>query len=259
MDLIKFLRLPIVASAHGQDIDFIIYVIHILMLVLFIGWGAFYIYVLLRFNQRANPKANYHGVHSHASSAIEIALGVLEAILLVGFSIPFWAKQVNAFPQRTDTVEVRVVAEQFAWNIHYPGPDGIFGKTDIKYFDKQANPLGIDPNDTNGKDDFTTINQLHLPIGRPAIIYLTSKDVIHCFGLNVMRVKQDVIPGLSIPTWFTPTKTGQFEIACAQLCGIGHYSMRGFLTIHSQEDYDKWAAEQSSAKGTEGGGDSFWN
>ena len=215
------------ASAHGQEIDMMIYMIHLLMLVLFIGWGAFFVYVLVKFNRRTNPKADYHGLHSHASSVIEISLAVIEAVLLIGFSIPFWAKQVNAFPNRTDTVEVRVVAEQFAWNVHYPGTDGIFGKTDIKYFDKQNNPLGIDPTDPNGKDDFTTINQLHLPIGKPAIIYLTSKDVIHCFGLNVMRVKQDVIPGLMIPTWFTPTKTGQFEIACAQLCGIGHYSMRG--------------------------------
>ena len=260
MDLIKFLRLPVMASAHGHEIDFMIYVIHILMLVLFIGWGAFFVYVLLRFNRRANPKAHYHGIQSHASSAIEIGLAVIEAVLLIGFSIPFWARQVNAFPARPDTMEIRVVAEQFAWNIHYPGADGIFGKTDIKYFDKQSNPLGIDPGDSNGKDDIVTINQLHLPIGRAVIIYLTSKDVIHCLGLNVMRVKQDAIPGLMIPVWFTPTKTGSFEIACAQLCGIGHYSMKGYLTIHSQEDFDKWLAEQASSQGTgEGGGDSFWN
>ena len=260
MDLIKFLRLPVVASSHGHEIDIMIYMIHMLMLVLFIGWGLFYIVVLVRFNRHVHPKADYHGLRSHATSTIEIALAVIEVVLLVGFSIPFWAKQVNAFPaNRPDTIEVHVVAEQFAWNVHYPGTDGIFGKTDAKYFDKQSNPLGIDPSDPHSKDDVTTINQLHLPIGRPVVIYLTSKDVIHCMGLNVMRVKQDVIPGLSIPVWFTPTKTGQFEIACAQLCGIGHYSMKGYLTIHSQEDYDQWLSEQTSSKGTEEGGDSFWN
>ena len=261
MDLIKFLRLPVNASAHGHEIDMMIYMIHILMLVLFIGWGLFYIVVLVRFNRHTHPKADYHGLRSHATSAVEIALAVIEVVLLVGFSIPFWAKQVNAFPSnRPDTIEIRVVAEQFAWNIHYPGGDGIFGKTDMQYFDKQSNPLGIDPSDQKGKDDIVTINQLHLPIGRPVVIYLSSKDVIHCIGLNVMRVKQDVIPGLSIPVWFTPTKTGQFEIACAQLCGIGHYSMKGYLTIHTQEDYDQWLSEQATSQGSgEGGSDSFWN
>ena len=258
-DLIKFLRLPVVASAHGHEIDFMIYMIHLVMLLLFIGWGAFFIYALLKFNRRVHPKANYYGLKSHASTSVEIAITIIEIIWLAGFSIPFWAKQVNAFPTRPDTMEVRVVAEQFAWNIHYPGVDGIFGKTDIKFLDKQSNPLGIDPNDPHGKDDVVTINQLHLPIGRPVLIYLSSKDVIHCFGLNVMRVKQDVIPGLSIPVWFTPTKTGNFEIACAQLCGIGHYSMKGYLTIHTQEDFDKWLSEQAPQGGGGGGEDSFWN
>lgn len=259
MDLTELFNLPLIASAHGHEVDFIIYLIHYLMVILFIGWGAFFLFVLIRFNKRSNPKANYAGVKSHASSAIEILLVIIETILLLGFSLPFWNKQVNAFPNRTDTIEVRVVAEQFAWNVHYPGADGIFGKTDYQYFDKQSNPLGIDPSDPRGKDDITTINQLHLPIGRPAIIYLSSKDVMHSFGINFMRVKQDVIPGMIIPTWFTPTKTGQYEIACSQLCGIGHYNMRGFLTVHSQEEFDKWLSEQSSGSSEEGGGDEFWN
>jgi len=193
------------------------------------------------------------------SSWIEIGIVIFEVVVLMGFSIPFWAKQVNAFPKRADALEVKVVAEQFAWNVHYPGPDGIFGKTDIRFFDKQSNPLGLDPNDSNGKDDITTINQLHLPIGRPAIIHLTSKDVMHSFFLPVMRVKQDIIPGMSIPTWFTPTKTGQFEIACAQLCGLGHYRMKGFLTVHSREDFDKWVEEQAKSAGKDEEYDDFWN
>ncbi len=254
--------LPINASAHGHEIDFLIYLFHILMLVLFVGWGIYFVYVLLRFNRRANPKANYVGTTSHISSTIEVAVAVIEVVLLVGFSIPFWTKQVDALPDRKDKVEVRIVAEQFAWNIHYPGPDGIFGKTDIKFMDKQSNPLGIDKTDPHSKDDFYTINQLHLPIGRPAVIHLSSKDVIHCLALPVMRVKQDVIPGMSIPTWFTPTKTGNFEIACAQLCGLGHYRMKGFLVIDRPEDYEKWVNEQMAASSSseEGGGaDDFWN
>jgi cytochrome c oxidase subunit 2 len=260
MDITNMLYLPTVASSHGHKIDMVIYLVHILMIVLFVGWGIFFIISLARFNRWVNPKANYKGVQNHFSTVIEVGVIVFEALLLVGFSIPLWNKQVNAFPNRTDTVEVRINAEQFAWNVHYPGADGIFGNTDFKFFDKQSNPMGLDPDDPNGKDDFTTINQLHLPIGRPAIVHLTSRDVMHSFFLPIMRVKQDVIPGISIPTWFTPTKTGKSEIACAQLCGLGHYRMRGFLTVHSQDEYQKWFDEQSSSAG---GGDEeyddFWN
>jgi len=261
MTLQRFFFLPENASAHGHEIDLMIYLLHLLAFILFIGWGIYFVIVLCRFNQRRNPKANYHGTHSHASSAIEIGVAVVEAILLLGFSVPFWAKHVNALPNREDIVEVRVVAEQFAWNIHYPGADGKFGKTDPKLIDQQSNPIGLDSSDPVAKDDITTINQLHLPIGHPAYIHLSSKDVIHSFSLPVMRVKQDAIPGMSIPTWFTPTKTGHFEIACAQLCGLGHYRMKGFLTIHSDEEYKAWLEEQvaSIPSSEEGGEDDFWN
>ncbi len=258
MDLIKLLNLPIVASAHGHEIDMMIYLVHLLMLILGVGWGIYFVVVLWRFRRKKDIAANYHGTQTHVSSIIEIGVIIAEIILLVGFSIPFWAKQVNAFPNRRDIVEVRVVAEQFAWNIHYPGPDGIFGKTDIKFLDKQANPLGLDPSDPYSKDDIHTINQLHLPIGRPAVIYLTSRDVMHSFSLNTMRVKQDIIPGMSIPTWFIPTKTGQSEIACAQLCGLGHYRMKGFLTIHTQKEFDQWLSEQAAPAGEGQGADDFW-
>ena len=249
--------LPINASAHGSQIDMLIFFVHLLMLVLFAGWGIFFVTALLRFRKTRNPHANYHGVHSHFSSVIEVAVAVVEVLLLVGLSIPFWAKQVNAFPNRKDMIEVRISAEQFAWNVHYPGADGIFGKTDIKLMDKQSNPLGIDHNDAKAKDDFTTINQLHIPIGQPVLIHLTSKDVMHSFGVPLMRVKQDVIPGMSIPVWFTPTKTGTYEIVCSQLCGLGHYRMKGFITVQSPQDYKKWAGEQTTQSTSTG--DDFWN
>jgi len=254
------LGLPPVASAHGYEIDQMIYLVHGLMLLLFVGWGIFFITTLVKFNRRANPKANYHGVQNHVSSAIEMAVVVAEVILLVCFSIPFWAKHVNAFPNRPDALEIRVVAEQFAWNIHYPGKDGKFGKTDIKLINQQSNPIGLDTSDPDAKDDITTVNQLHVPIGRPAIIYLSTKDVIHSFGIPVMRVKQDALPGMRIQTWFTPTKTGQWEIVCGQLCGIGHYRMKGFITVHTEKDYEDWLAKQAPAGGSGGSsGDSFWN
>ena len=259
MDLIKLFHLPIEASSSGYKVDMIIYLIHALMFVLFVGWAIYFIIVLYKFREGKNPRANYHGAQSHITSWVEIGVIIFEAVLLLGFSIPFWNKQVNAYPKRSDAIEIRIVAEQFAWNIHYPGADGIFGRSDPKFFDKQSNPLGIDPNDPHGKDDITTINQLHLPVGKPVIIHLTTKDVMHSFFLPVMRVKQDIIPGMSIPTWFTPTKTGKFEIACAQLCGLGHYRMKGYLTVETQKDYDQWLKDNAPSAEDQAGYDDFWN
>ena len=250
--------LPAAASAHAHQIDRVIFLTHLLMLLLFTGWGIYFVVALFKFGRKRNPKASYEGVHSHISSAVEIGVVIFEAVLLIGFSIPFWVQHVAALPSGKEIVEVRITAEQFAWNIHYPGPDGIFGKTDLEFFDKQANPLGLDPADPAGKDDVTTINQLHLPVGKTALITLTSRDVMHSFFLPVMRVKQDVIPGMRIPTWFTPIKTGQWEIACAQLCGLGHYRMRGFLTVHSQEEFEAWIAQQSAPVSGGGSSDGFW-
>jgi cytochrome c oxidase subunit 2 len=255
----KILALPVNASEHGGEIDFLIFIFHVLMLALFLGWGTFFIYSLVRFRKARNPRADYHGARTHTSTYLEVAVALFEAVLLIGISIPFWAKQVNALPASKDITEVHVIAEQFAWNIHYPGPDGVFGKTDIKYFDKQSNLIGLDPTDPHGKDDIVTINQLHLPVGKYAMIYLSSKDVVHSFSLPIMRVKQDVIPGMRIPTWFKPVKTGKSEIACAQLCGLGHYRMKGYLTVHTQEGFDKWLASQAAAQQQETGGDDFWN
>ncbi|HSG99053.1 MAG TPA: hypothetical protein VLB27_03325, partial [candidate division Zixibacteria bacterium] len=166
---------------------------------------------------------------------------------LVGVSLPLWDSIVVELPEEDEAVVVRVVAQQFQWNVHYPGADGVFGRTDVKLMDDVSNPIGLDRSDPAAVDDFFTINQMHLPVDKPALIYLSSKDVIHCFSLPIMRVKQDIVPGMRIPTSFTPIKTGQSEIACAQLCGLGHYRMRGYLTIQTQAEYESWLAEQAAA------------
>jgi cytochrome c oxidase subunit 2 len=242
----ELLGMPPGASTHAAEIDYMIVIIHWLMLVLFVGWGIYFVMVLFRFRASANPRANYHGVKSHFSSYIEIAVAVIEAVLIVFFAIPAWARRVSDMPPPSESVVVRVVGEQFAWNVHYPGPDGQFGRTDIKLV-APDNPLGLDRSDPVAKDDVTTINQLNLPVGKPIIVHLSSKDVIHSFSLPQMRVKQDAIPGMSIPLWFTATETGDWEINCSQLCGLGHYRMRGFYSIKSQSDYDAWLKEEEAA------------
>lgn len=244
--MFDWLGLPPLASAHGGQIDQLIGVIHIIMFALFIGWGAFFAFILMRFRKSAHPKADYTGVKSHFSSYIEGAVAVVEVILLVGFSIPLWAKVVVATPTEAESTVVRVVAQQFQWNIHYPGPDGTFGPTSVELMDDQTNPVGLDRNGPFGKDDITTINQLHLPANKPALIYLSTKDVIHSFALQEMRVKQDAVPGMQIPVSWTPVVPGEYEITCAQLCGLGHYRMRGYLTIHSGDSFQQWLDEKQA-------------
>jgi cytochrome c oxidase subunit 2 len=307
------LGLPINASAQGGPIDQLISYLHVLMFVLFIGWSLFFVYILWRFRKGRNPRADHDGVKSHTSSYIEAGVAVIEIALLVGLSIPFWSKKVSAFPTSPDTVHVRVIAQQFAWNIHYPGPDGKFGRTEIKLV-SEDNPIGLDRKDPAAKDDVVTLNQLHLPVNRPVILDLTTKDVIHSFFLPLFRVKQDTIPGMSIPIYFTPTQTtdqireqmrqtislpskrtlelyvpmedykdkdgtilaakgkplsktkveklqqhgittldvapaNPTEIACAQLCGINHYRMKGYVTVETPAEFEKWYADQvESAK-----------
>ncbi len=239
----EFLQFPVEASAHAAQIDRMTILTHWLMAILFIGWGTYFIFALIRFRAGANPKASYEGVKSHLASYVEWAVAGIELVLIVVFAIPAWASRVESFPQESQATVVRVVAEQFSWNTHYPGADGQFGRVDPKLMGAE-NPLGIDRSDPAAKDDITTINQLILPVNKPVIVHLTSKDVIHSFSLIQMRVKQDAIPGETIPVWFTPIVTGDWEINCSQLCGLGHYRMRGAYSIKSQADYDAWMKEQ---------------
>ena len=150
--------------------------------------------------------ANYTGVKSHTSSYLEVGVAVVEAILLFGFSIPIWAARVDHMPPESEALVVQVTGEQFAWNIHYAGPDGVFGRTDIKLIDLQSNPLGLDRSDPAAKDDVTTLNQLYLPVNRPIIVKLRSKDVIHSFSVPEFRVKQDAVPGFTIPDLVRPQR-----------------------------------------------------
>jgi cytochrome c oxidase subunit 2 len=241
--MLKFLGMPIQASAHAAEIDQMTVLVHWLMAVLFVGWGLFFVFVIFRFRRGANPRASYTGAKGKISKGLEVAIAVIEVVLLVFYAIPAWAKRVTRLPSESESVVVRIVGEQFAWNIHYPGPDGRFGRTDIRRVTAD-NPLGLDRTDPNAKDDITTINQLFLPENRPAIVQLSSKDVIHSFGLIEMRVKQDAIPGMTMPVWFIPTRRGDYEIACSQLCGLGHFRMRGFVTIQTEAEFRKWLDDQ---------------
>jgi len=271
----NYLGMPINASSHGAMLDQMNGWIHWLMLILFVGWGTFFIITLFKFGIFGNEKKiKPEGVKSRFSHYTEYAVIAIEAFLLIGFAIPLWSMVKTDLPEVVDeTVQVRVIAQQFAWNIHYPGADGKFGRTDVTMVDEETNPIGLDRSSKYGADDIVTLNQMHLPVNKQTMIYLSSKDVIHSFSLPEMRVKQDAIPGMSIPIFFTPTMTTSdflnkvkgstregmgYQIACAQLCGNSHYRMLGYLTVDTEEDYEAWLNEQAEELNDDDDDDDDW-
>ena len=271
-NLSNHLGLPINSASHGLMIDYMIGWVHWLMLILFIGWGIYLIIAIIKFNSKSNPKADYNGIQSHYSQYVEYGVIIFEAFLLISLSIPLYSQLKTDLPNDNDVNHVRVIAQQFAWNIHYPGADGKFGNTSIDLMDEESNPIGLDRSSPNGADDIVTINQMHLPVNKQVMIHLSSKDVIHGFGIPEMRIKQDAIPGMTIPFFFTPTMTSTeflnlikdtsregmgYEIACAQLCGNSHYRMRGYVTIDTESEYEAWLTEQAEYLEEEGDDDDW--
>jgi len=270
-NLSEHLGLPINAARHGLMIDNMIGWVHWVMLILFVGWGIYLIIAVIKFNAKSNPQADYHGVQSHFSHYIEYGVLIIEAFLLIGLSIPIYAQLKTTLPNETDVHHIRIIAQQFAWNIHYPGFDGKFGKTNINLVDEESNPIGLDRSSSFGADDIVSINQMHLPVNQQVMIHLSSKDVIHSFGIPEMRIKQDAVPGMTIPFFFTPTMTSDkflneikgtlregmgYEIACAQLCGNSHYRMRGYVTVETESEYSTWLSQE--AEYLEEGDDEDW-
>lgn len=211
-------------STYGRKIDELFYWILWVTGIVFVGVQATLIVFLFRYRARPGIKATY----THGNNRLEIIWTAIPAVILVFltiFSQKLWSEIKGVPPASALPIEIQ--AEQFAWNVRYAGPDGKFGTP----------------------DDIKTINQLHIPVGKPVRVRLTSigKDnkhpVIHSFFLPELRLKQDVVPGLAIDVWFEATRTGKYEIACSQFCGIGHYRMRGFLSIHSQEGFEAWLKE----------------
>lgn len=249
--------LPILGSEHGAQIDRLLLLTHLFMAAIFVGWFIYGIYVLFRFRSSRNPQASHDGARSKATYYIEAGVIVIEVLLLVALSVPFWSRYVVAVPDESEALQVRVVAQQYAWNFHYAGKDGVFGRTDQSFIDDELNPVGLDRDDPYGADDIVVRNQLYVPLKKPVVLWLSSQDVIHSFNIPEMRVKQDVIPGVRTHISFVPNLSTvdyqklkgsddrTFEIACAQLCGLGHYRMRGFLNVLEPEAFDAWFEENT--------------
>jgi cytochrome c oxidase subunit 2 len=239
--------LPPAAAADAGQIDLILTLVHGLMLVLFAGWASYFTWVLLRFRRSRQPAADARGARGRVAFWIEVGVVVAEAALLVVFALPLWFSRTSAQPSATNAVIIRVVAEQFVWNVHYPGADGRFGETSAALVSPD-NPLGLDRRSPAGRDDVVELNVVHLPIGRPVIVQLSSKDVVHSFGVPAMRVKRDAVPGLFAPVWFTPVRSGTYDIACSQLCGLAHFRMRGRMIVESEAAFDAFIASEAEAQ-----------
>lgn len=235
--------LPLAGSAHAASLDAVLVSVHVHMAVQAVAWGAFLLVCLIRFRRRVHPRASYSGIRPRLPI---VAIGLVivgDAALLAGVALPAWLARSAPPPPLSAPLEVRVVAEQFAWNVHYPGPDGRFGLATHALI-SASNPLGIDRSSPGALDDIGLTNVLTVPAGRPVIVHLSSRDVVHSFTLNEMRVRQDATPGLTVRTWFTAIAPGRWEIACSQLCGLGHYRMRGAFTVLPPEEWDAWQARE---------------
>lgn len=235
--------LPAAASGHASMLDAVLLSVHAHMLLIFVLWLAVFAFALIKFRRGANPEARQQGVRGWWPA---IAIGLVlagDVIILTTQALPAWASRNEPPAAGAQPVEIRITAEQFAWNIHYPGPDRTFGRTSQSMV-SASNPIGIDRADPAATDDIGVLNVLMLPVDRTAVIQLTSRDVIHSFTLNEMRVKQDANPGMTARVWFTPITTGDWEIACSQLCGLGHYRMRGEYHVVEQAAWDRWQADE---------------
>lgn len=263
--MIPELEYPVLASADGGAIDHLLAQVHIVMAAVFLFWLAIFAVAIWRGRRKAKGRS-FKPLHVLVVVLPAVFLCAVELGLELGKSNPIMRARAEAATVTEDAVQVRIVAQQFAWNMHYPGPDGVFGATLPALVNDVSNPIGLDRSEGPGADDIVTRNLLYLPVNTKALIWLSSRDVVHSFYVPELRVRQDAVPGMRIPVAFTPTLTTEafralkgdpnrtFEIACAQLCGQGHASMRGMLHVVTAEAFAAWLTENAPSAEE----DDFW-
>ena len=201
-------------------------------------------YVIYRYR---GDRPGAESSHWHESHKLELTWTIGTAAILVPIvftGLIYWDRVRGPAPD--DAVTVMAVGAQFQWDFHYPGADGEFGRFDPTLY-AIDNQIGLDETDPAAADDWVLTNQLVIPVDRPTRILMRSKDVQHALFLPNFRVKQDLVPGMTTEVWFTPVKTGSYEVACAELCGLGHYRMRAFLEVMEEADYQQWLSDNAPA------------
>jgi len=218
LDMLRLL--PEQASTFAADVDRVFYVIYYITFFVFLLVTFLLVFFVIKYRAKPGQRA----IYSHGNNALELVWTAIPSavfIILFLISASTWAN-IKIFKPKGD-VEVRLVAKQFAWEFQYPGPDGQF----------------------DSDDDVSMDGELHVPVNKRVTVRLQGTDVIHSFFVPVLRLKQDVVPGRVITAWFEATKTGRFEIPCAELCGPGHSGMKGWLNVLSDEEYQAWAVENA--------------
>lgn len=208
----------------------------------FVVVNLFMAYCVVKFRYKKGARAAYEPENKKLESWLTGVTGIgVAAMLIPGLFV--WAKFVDV-PEDAHVVEV--VGQQWHWTYRYPGEDGKLGEVDAERITSD-NPFGIDPEDPNGQDDIIVYNpEAHIPIDKPVKFLLRSKDVLHNFTVAQFRVKMDLVPGMNTFLWLTPTRKGRFEVLCEELCGIGHFTMRGAVIVEDQSDFDTWLASQET-------------
>lgn len=220
-----WMPLPEDVSTFGPRIDSLFFVILWITGIVFILVEVLLVYYLVKYRAREGRRA----IFSHGNKRLEIiwTTATFVIVFFLGLaSRPLWndVKEPSRFPR--SGLQLNVTAKQFEWHVTYPGPDGRLGTA----------------------DDFDKRNELDIPVGVPVHITLRAEDVIHSFYLPQFRLKQDAVPGMEIPAWFQATKTGEYVLGCAELCGLGHYRMRGRVIVHSPEDFQRWLQQQAQVR-----------
>jgi len=216
-----WMTLPEQVSTYAAPIDDMFHLIMWITGIVFVIVEGILLFFVWKYRHREGRQVHY----THGNNRVEVVWTIVPAlicVLLALLSRRLWEDIKQHMPK--DALQVQVTGEQFAWNFRYAGPDDKFDTA----------------------DDIVTLNQLHFPVGKPVVATLTSKDVIHSFFLPEFRVKQDLVPGMKTRIWFQATRVGNWEIACAELCGLGHYRMKGFVTVDTPEDFQKWLVEQAA-------------
>lgn len=242
--------MPALASRHGAGIDSMLNYLLITTGLLFAAGYcalAYFIWTGAR-RLRVGQRLASHRTELLISGVLGIVVTLIAEGGVLAIGMPVWSEYFDA-KAPADAVTIEITAQQFLWNVRYPGPDGQFGRTSTTLMDDVGNPIGLDPTDPLGQDDLVMQNAMTVPSGRAVRLRLRSKDVIHSFFLPNFRVKQDVVPGMTPEVIFFPTREGSFELACAELCGLAHYRMRGFFDVVSPQEYERWLREQAPAAG----------
>ncbi|MBV8254888.1 MAG: cytochrome c oxidase subunit II [Chitinophaga sp.] len=252
-DLLKGKILGESASDQGEGVDKLIYVTLLITGVVFVITQILLFYFAFKYQEKEGREAFYFP-HSNKLEVIWTVIPAIALTILVAFGLKHWFQLTSDAP--ADAVIVEITGKQFNWLIRYPGKDGQLGRRSFQLIDPAAsNELGVDWNDPLSKDDFQA-TEVHLVVGKPVKFVIGSRDVIHDVGLPQFRLKMDAVPGIPTTLWFTPKfttkqmkeKTGNpdftYEISCDQMCGSGHYSMRGVIVVETQEEYNAWVAKQ---------------